>query len=92
MSVTLEEVKEYLRIDSADEDVLLTGLLLNAEALCKDIARAETTEDFWDMGSPAKLAVMYGVAYLYEHREDADYHELQMMLRSLLFGIRKEGF
>lgn len=92
MSVTLEEVKEYLRIDSADEDVLLTGLLLNAEALCKDIARAETTEDFWDMGSTARLAVMYGVAYLYEHREDADYHELQMMLRSLLFGIRKEGF
>lgn len=92
MSVTLEEVKEYLRIDSADEDVLLTGLLLNAEALCKDIARAETTEDFRNMGSTARLAVMYGVAYLYEHREDADYHELQMMLRSLLFGIRKEGF
>lgn len=92
MSVTLEEVKEYLRIDSADEDVLLTGLLLNAEALCKDIARAETTEDFRNMESTARLAVMYGVAYLYEHREDADYHELQMMLRSLLFGIRKEGF
>ncbi len=92
MSVTLEEVKEYLRLDSADEDVLLTGLILNAEVLCKDVARAETMEDFWDMGSPAKLAVLYGVTYLYEHREDADYHDLLRMLRFLLFNIRKEGF
>ena len=92
MPVTLEEAKEYLRLDSADEDALVTGLLLQAESLCKDVARAETVEDFWGMGPPAKLAVLYGVTYLYEHREDADYHELLLMLRALLFGIRKEGF
>ena len=40
----------------------------------------------------AKAAVMYTVAYLYEHREEADHHELMLTLRSLLFGIRQEGF
>ena len=39
-----------------------------------------------------KIAVMYAVAYLYEHREDADHHDLTLSLRSLLFGIRKEEF
>ena len=92
MPVTLEEVKEYLRIDTCDEDGLVTGLILNAVNLCKDTARVETAEDFWNLGPPARLAVMYGVAYLYEHREDGDYHQLQLMLRSLLFGVRKEGF
>ena len=44
------------------------------------------------MGDSVKQAVLYGTAYLYEHRENADYHELTMMLRYLLFGVRKEGF
>lgn len=32
------------------------------------------------------------VAYLYEHREEADHHALTLTLRSLLFGSRKEAF
>lgn len=92
MPVTLEEVKEYLRIDSDEEDGLVAGLLLNVENLCKDAARVDTLEEFWELGPPVKLAVLYGVSYLYEHREDADYHQLLIMLRSLLFGVRKEGF
>ena len=39
-----------------------------------------------------KPAVMYTVAYLYEHREEADHHALTLTLRSLLFGGRKEAF
>nr|DAK77205.1 MAG TPA: hypothetical protein [Caudoviricetes sp.] len=35
---------------------------------------------------------MYAVAYLYEHREEADHHQLTIDLRSLLFGMRKEEF
>lgn len=30
--------------------------------------------------------------YLYEHREEADHSALNLTLRSLLFGIREEGF
>ena len=39
-----------------------------------------------------RIAVLYAVAYLYEHREEADHHELVTMLRSLLFGVRREVF
>ena len=55
-----------------------------------DIARLSLDE----LGAipSSKIAVMYAVAYLYEHRENANYKELTLSLRSLLFGIRKEGF
>jgi hypothetical protein len=35
---------------------------------------------------------MYAVAYLYEHREEADHHELMLTLRAMLSGIREEAF
>lgn len=92
MLVTLKEAKDYLRIDTDDEDGLVTSLVSNAEALAKDVTRAGSTEDFETLGDAAKQAVLYGTAYLYEHREDADYHQLTLMLRALLFGVRKEGF
>ena len=37
MIVTLDEAKLYLRIDSDDEDSLVTNLIGSAEALCKDV-------------------------------------------------------
>ena len=39
-----------------------------------------------------KIAVMFTAAYFYEHREEADHHALNLTLRALLFGSRKEGF
>lgn len=36
-----------------------------------------------------RIAILYAVAYLYEHREDADHHGLALTLRSLLFSIRE---
>ena len=36
-----------------------------------------------------KVAVLYALAYLYEHREEADHHGLTLTLRSLLFSIRE---
>lgn len=87
--VTLSEMKNYLRVDFEDDDVLLSGMLEQAQQICMDVARIE---DIFDEEPCAKIAVMYAVAYLYEHREDADHHELTLSLRSLLFGIRQEGF
>lgn len=89
--VSLEEMKNYLRIDYEDDDELLKKLLTSAIQLCMDIARIEDEEVFENMEC-CRTAVMYTVAYLYEHREDADHHALTMTLRSLLFGVRREGF
>ena len=45
-----------------------------------------------DAAQNGKIAVMFTVAYLYEHREEADHHAMDLTLRALLFGSRKEGF
>jgi hypothetical protein len=36
-----------------------------------------------------KVAILYALGYLFEHREDADHHDLTLTLRSLLFAVRE---
>lgn len=90
MIVSLEEMKQYLRVDFGDDDGFITNALHSAESLCADIARLSAKE--FSETQTAKIAVMYAVAYLYEHREDADHHALTLSLRSLLEGVRRSKF
>lgn len=89
--ISLDEMKNYLRIDFDDDDALLENLIVSSERLCMDIARIKSKTVF-EKKENAKIAVMYAVAYQYEHREDCDHHALTLSLRSLLLGIRKAGF
>ncbi len=91
MIITLDEMKNYLRVDHDDDDVLLDGLIESSQRLCMDVARISDEEEF-EKEPCSKVAVMYAVAYQYEHREDADHLELTLSIRALLFGIRQEGF
>lgn len=91
MIVTLEEMKQYLRVDFDDDDQLIADFIASAESLCKDVLRTDDDAVLAGAGN-GKAAVMFTVAYLYEHREEADHHDLILTLRSLLFGSRKEGF
>lgn len=91
MVVTVEEMKNYLRVDYEDDDTLLSFLIEEAQHICMDVARMDDAAVF-EKELVARIAVMYAVAYLYEHREEADHHALVLGLRNLLFGIRKEGF
>ena len=36
-----------------------------------------------------KVAILYALGYLFEHREEADHHDLVLTLRSILFAIRE---
>ena len=36
-----------------------------------------------------RIAILYAVGYLYEHRDEADHHGLVLTLRNLLFAIRE---
>ena len=90
MLVALDEMKGYLRVDFDDDDELIQHFIIAGENLCADIARI-SVEELSEIPS-SKIAVMYAVAYLYEHREDADHHALTISLRSLLFGSRREVF
>ena len=91
MIVALETAKQYLRVDSADEDVLILGIINSAEKICRDILRVTPEESLSDTPE-IEIAVLYAIAYLYEHREEADHHALMSSLRSLLGGDRKETF
>lgn len=90
MLVELDEMKNYLRVDFEDDDAFICDAISSAENLCADISRLEAAE--LSAFPIAKIAVMYAVAYLYEHREEADHHQLKLTLRSLLEGIRESEF
>ena len=85
----------YLRVTTGDEDELIKSLISAATKQVQDITR-QSDEEFMANEEKAliriRVAILYTVAYLYEHREEADHHALNMTLRSLLFGTRKEGF
>lgn len=106
MLVTLDEAKQYLRVDTSDEDAIISGILSSASRLCVDVARL-SDEQWSDVNSDAsqserytaveltaaretmRVAVFYAVGYLFEHREEADHHQLTLTLRSLLFALRE---
>ena len=98
--VTLEEAKKYLRVDSADEDAMTGVLLSAAERMCADVARLSDEkwaavdsdaedESLTPIRETMKVAILYALGYLFEHREEADYHALMLTLRSILFAVRE---
>ena len=91
MTVTVKEVKNFLRVDHNEDDTLIRSYIYAAESLCLDIMR---TDDRTMLKSEknAKVAILYAVAYFYEHREEADYKALTLSLRALLFGSRRKKF
>lgn len=91
MHVSLDEAKKYLRVDSVDDDVLLEGLIATAVILVKEVSRLDNKvlETYSDIVHTAEL---YAIAYLYEHREEADHKGLTETMKYLLFPIRKEAF
>lgn len=55
-----------------------------------DTVSADYTEDALNhIREIMKVAILYTLGYLFEHREKADYAELTLTLRSLLFAIRE---
>ena len=98
--ISIDEAKEYLRVDSADEDAVINSLISAATNLVKDVGRVP--ENKWtaviededdpetnSLRSVLKVASLYALGYLFEHREEADHHELTITLRNLLFSIRE---
>lgn len=103
--VTLEEAKNYLRVSTSDDDDLISSLILSAEALTKDVGRIsdevwqalnteppdgeEDPDEIVQIRSVCRVSTLYALAYLYDHREEADHHDLTITMRSLLFAVRE---
>lgn len=84
--MTLEEVKLYLKVENGEEDYLIEQLMAISRQICEDILRESSTSEV------LKTAILYGVAYLYEHREEANHKELKETLYHLLLADRKDVF
>ena len=84
-----EEARLYLKLDTEEDDAVLDVLLSASEQLCLDILRQEKAEE---VDGTVKIAVLYALGYLYEHREEADHKELVQTLSYLLSGQRREVF
>ena len=86
----LEEAKQYLRVDANDEDDVIQQELDAAESLVASVLRKDGLDD--ESSPITVVAVLYALAYLNEHREEADHHALTITLRNLLFGERDARF
>lgn len=95
--ITLKETKDYLRIDSDIEDVLITSLIITTETLIEDVLRRKLT-DFKVIPEPIHQAELILVATLYEERQISkektglSIDETLDFIRKMLFSYRKEAF
>ena len=46
MIVTVKEMKNYLRVDFDDDDVLLSDLIEQGQQICMDVARITDEDEF----------------------------------------------
>ena len=86
--MTLAEVKNYLRVDHAEDDSLILSLMDTAKKLVKDVGRMDE-QAFTVNEETTRQAMLYTISYLYENRNNADFQKLTLTLRSLLFAQRE---
>lgn len=101
--LTMEEARTYLRVDSLDDYAMINSLIASAEILARDVGRVSDARWAEIIADPTpaddtelisvraiiKTAVLYALGYLYEHREEADHHDLTITMRNLLFAVRE---
>ena len=86
--MTLAEVKNYLRVDHTEDDAIILSLMDTAKKLVKDVGRMDE-QAFTVNEETTRQAMLFTISYLYENRNNADYHKLTLTLRSLLFAQRE---
>lgn len=92
MNVTLPEIKNFLRVDTNDDDALLTNMLADSRSLCAYAARKTEDEVSQSSDECYRAAILFAVAYRYEHREQVDYNYLMTTLRAILMPVRGDAF
>ena len=88
MVLTVDEVKQHLRIEYDEEDELIEKLILQAQAAAEDFCRVSFEKD---VPEPVRLACLLFVSYHYENRDIPDmttYKSTRMAFDSLLYPYR----
>lgn len=86
--LTLEETKEYLRLDSDAEDEYLKILILLASEMCENYTRLELPET---LPESYKQAMLICIGYFFEHR-DGTKDGIPRVFYTLLLPYRKAAF
>ena len=47
------------------------------------------TRELESLRATCRVAILYALGYLYEHRDEADHHALMLTLRSILSAVRE---
>ena len=95
--LTLQETKDFLRLDGDDEDALVSSLIVTAKELTEGVLRRKLTE-FKEVPETVHQAMLIVVATLYEERQVAkdksgvDIKETLDLVRRMLFAYRREVF
>ena len=86
--LTLEEVKQYLRLDTDAEDEYLNILILLSGEICENYTRLELPED---LPKSYKQAMLICIGYFFEHRVGTK-EGLPDVVYTLLRPYRKAAF
>lgn len=95
--LTLQETKDFLRLDGDDEDALVSSLILTAKELIGEVLRRKLTE-FKEVPETVHQAMLIVVGTLYEERQVAkdksgvDIKETLDLVRRMLFAYRRDAF
>lgn len=95
--LTLQETKEFLRVDGDEEDALISSLILTAKDLTEDVMRRKLS-DFDELPETVRQAMLILVATLYEERQvskgktGVSVADTLDLVRRMLFAYRKGAF
>ena len=96
--LTLQETKDFLRVDGDDEDTLISSLIVTAKELTEGVLR-QSLSDFEEIPDTVHQAMLIVVATLYEERQlsknsksGVNITDTLDLVRRMLFAYRKEAF
>ena len=88
MILTVDEVKNHLRIQYDEEDALIEKLIAQAQAAAEDFCRVQFGDD---APEPVRLAVLLMVSHYFENRDNPDRQiclTMRMAFENLLYPHR----
>lgn len=91
MTISLEEAKLFLRVDSDEENTLITQFIATSEDICEGILRYPISE-LNEIPESIKQAIFYATSNMYEQRENFDVKSVIETMTRLLFSYRRESW
>ena len=93
MILSVDEVKEHLRIEDDDEDEYIESLIRQAQATAEDFCRVSFENEETDQPAPepVRLAVLLMVSHYFENRDNPEravYGTMRIAFENLLYPYR----